>query len=164
MKLCKKCLEEKSLKEFYKNGKEYACKTCCKLQAYLRLYPNQDAPRGKKSSEERKGTQARYRDKNREKIRAGQRRYVKENLPKVLARTKKYQAGKINATPPWLTNKHDLQMQDIYITAAKLTKVKGAQEVDHIIPLCGVNVSGLHVPWNLQIISRTENRRKHNKC
>jgi hypothetical protein len=36
-------------------------------------------------------------------------------------------------------------------------------EVDHIIPLKHAQVSGLHTPANLQILTRTENRRKGNK-
>lgn len=164
MKLCTKCTKMKPLTEFYKNGKESRCKTCCKEQAYLRLYPNQGKPKGQRSSEARKATQARYREKHRDKVRAGQRRWVKNNLPKVLARTHKYQAAKLQRTPKWLTLEHYKQMQDIFVKAAELSKQIGPHEVDHIVPLCGENVSGLHVPWNLQILPMTENRRKYNKC
>ena len=48
--------------------------------------------------------------------------------------------------------------------ATILTKSTGYEwQVDHIIPLQGKNVSGLHVPENLQVIERSMNSKKRNK-
>lgn len=61
---------------------------------------------------------------------------------------------------PWANR---LSIRDFYLLAQKLTYETGVQhEVDHIIPLQGKKVSGLHVETNLRVIPMTENRRKHN--
>ena len=65
-----------------------------------------------------------------------------------------YRANKLKATPPWVdTNK----IKEKYLNCPD------DHEVDHIVPLKGKNVRGLHVPWNLQYLTPSENRKKSNK-
>ena len=66
-----------------------------------------------------------------------------------------------NATPSW-ANKESIK--EIYQLAAKLTESTGIMhEVDHIVPLKGKTVCGLHVPWNLQVLAAKDNLSKSNK-
>ena len=95
--------------------------------------------------------------------------YVQENKniivgrtsPKVLATKANRRARLKNAMPKWV-NKKDVEY--IYKkTVEKSLRYGKPYHVDHIIPLCGKYVSGLHVPWNLRIISAQENMKKSNK-
>lgn len=70
-------------------------------------------------------------------------------------------AGLNRATPRWADRK---EIKRVYEECFDLTVRTGVKhEVDHIVPLNGLNVSGLHVHWNLQVISATDNRSKSNK-
>jgi len=62
----------------------------------------------------------------------------------------------------FLNTEHQRQLYEIYKEAKYLRKQGKDVHVDHIVPLNGKTVSGLHVPWNLQIISAEENMAKSN--
>ena len=69
-----------------------------------------------------------------------------------------------NATPKWITSEQKLAMRNLYLKAQELTKIAGERYVvDHIIPLISPDVCGLHVPWNLRVITQEENLKKSNK-
>lgn len=88
---------------------------------------------------------------------AASRRWRKNNLQYDAFRSAKRRARKLQATPPWLTADHWAQIEEIYFTCPK------GYHVDHIVPLVGEEVSGLHVPWNLQHLPADVNVRKSNK-
>jgi hypothetical protein len=95
------------------------------------------------------------------KKRSRDSKYAKQNRPKRNALAAKRKAIKLNRTPPWLNQKHLEQIEELY-TIAKMFKMYTGQEyhVDHIVPLQGKNVSGLHAPWNLQVLPAKENMSK----
>lgn len=81
-----------------------------------------------------------------------------------LARTRKRQLAKLNRIPKWLTESDWLNIKCKYSVANMLSRESGKKyHVDHIIPLQGKLVSGLHVPSNIQVILATENVKKSNK-
>lgn len=125
-------------------SKKYAagkvCVECCKLNA------------------------KRYRSQNKERISKRVALFKKNHPEKITAYTAARRAGKKKATPTWLTKEMKKQIHSVYLTAKQLEKTTGVpHHVDHIVPLNGENVSGLHVPWNLRAIPRDENLSKSNK-
>ena len=69
-----------------------------------------------------------------------------------------------NATPKWLNDAQKMEIRLKYRLAIELSRATGVRHaVDHEIPLQGEDVCGLHVPWNLRVITQEENLKKSNK-
>jgi 5-methylcytosine-specific restriction endonuclease McrA len=130
----------------------------------------------KPKSEASKAAGRRYYEKNKEavKARANARpkqetiqyklKYKQANpeLYKALVSVRKRRHR--NATPKWITKEQKLAIRQLYLRAMELTKMTGERYVvDHIVPLISDEVCGLHVPWNLRVITQEENLRKSNK-
>ena len=152
------------------------CVECLKLEwqkanvtraEYFRSYNESDA--GKKAKR-------RYYEANKEQViaRANARpveertrhreKYKKQNpdLYKALNSVRKRRHK--NATPPWITEDQKESIKRLYLHAMHLTKITGERYVvDHIIPLINPTICGLHVPWNLRVITQEENLLKSNK-
>jgi len=87
-------------------------------------------------------------------------KWWKANRGKIHAATMRRNAAKLKRTPIWADVE---RMRCIYEEAVRLSQESGKiYHVDHVIPLQGQTVSGLHVPDNLQILLATENIRKSN--
>ena len=86
-------------------------------------------------------------------------RYFATERGKAVNRAKvaKYKAAKLQRIPVWMT-KDELNMMRLFYV-----KCPQGFDVDHIVPLQGRNVSGLHVLSNLQYLTKEENGRKANK-
>ena len=175
-KECLKCNSE-HMRLKYKNDPEYA--------AYSKGYQKQRnendeafAQRKKDRFLEKYRNNPEFRDRylNRLRLkyvldseyRAGRRRICKEyaarNRDKLAASNQLRRAVSRKAKPHWMTSEMKSAIENFYAEARRLTRETGVpHEVDHIAPLNGDGFCGLHVPWNLQILPRFDNRSKHNR-
>lgn len=90
--------------------------------------------------------------------------WLRENNPPAFSRMQDQRKVMLRfATPTWVQKLYADQMRDIYWSAARRTRETGIEHhVDHIIPIRHENVCGLHVPWNLQVITASQNLTKGN--
>lgn len=172
MRVCTRCQEPKNLAEFNADcrgpgGLNTGCRPCiARYKAEWRT-----ANREKANSYGRK-----YTERNPERVRASKLVYFEANKEKALAAARKWQAEntharnaatarryvrKKQATPPWACR---YIIEWYYFDALWMTEQTGvAHQVDHVVPLRGKTVCGLHCEDNLQVIPAAANHRKHAK-
>jgi hypothetical protein len=118
----------------------------------------------KNNSDIRKKYMAEYAADNRAKLRKIASEWQKNNKGKVNANTALRHTAKMQRTPSWLSKHDKLHIKCLYQVAAMRTRESGyVWHVDHVIPLQGENVCGLHVPSNLQVIPAYDNVSKGNR-
>ena len=171
---CKVCNLEKSKKwrkanshKIKEYNKKYHKTNSDKAKKYHKEWrksnPNYGREYGKANSERVKEYRKDYQKANYDKIKERWKEYTKANPDKINAHTAKRRSKKLQATPPWLTKEHLSDIRAYYTKSKALEESTGIKHhVDHIVPLQGENVCGLHVPWNLQVLTASENLAKKN--
>lgn len=167
-KRCGKCKELKEYNFFSKNkhdktGRRSDCKVCENRDKRAYYGRTKEAKKEYQKANAEYISQRKHNHylQNRERI----LKYQKDNPEKHNAVQAKRRAAKANATPKWLSSQQLAEIADIYKQAKELENIffNRKFQVDHIIPLKHSDVCGLHVPWNLQILTAEENRKKTNK-
>lgn len=176
MKICSKCQKGKPLDKFFfrKDQGCYRreCKPCCtergkiwvsrnllKCRAIALRWAKSNYPYLRMKKAEYRITKPlmmnKWNRENPDRKKALNKLWREANKGKVLASVRNRQIGKLHATPAWA----DLgEIEKIYLEAARRNL-----HVDHIVPLRHPRVCGLHVQWNLQLLSPSENYRKSNR-
>ena len=185
-KVCSRCKESKPVEAFYKRKinsdglygkckpcwseyiKEYRANNIEKIKEYSKThyikYQEKYKERRIKNIERFKERDKKYYAENKEKIKEYKKEWNKNNLDKRRDSVARRRAAKMQRTPCWLTEYDRALIQRKYTLAQKKTESTGERwVVDHILPLRGELVSGLHVPANLRVIKETTNARKYNK-
>lgn len=99
--------------------------------------------------------------KNPERNKENTLKFRAENRALVRSYQARRRARVRQAVPPWITDEQVVAVQAIYAESERLSVATGIEhEVDHILPLAGKVIFGLHVPWNLRVLTRDDNNRR----
>lgn len=101
---------------------------------------------------------------NPEKAKECAQNWHKNNPLKSYALVVERRAKLKHRMPNWLTTEQKFDILAVYKKARIISEETGVKhQVDHVVPLRGKLVSGLHVPWNLQVLPAFENQSKGNR-
>jgi len=156
-KLCRKCDTVKSLDGFHKcsrnkTGVQSKCKVCSSKIGRTRYAQNKDRVLLANRS---------WSNRNKEKHDLARRLWKSNNRGLVNYHTAIRRARKKKATPAWANLS---RIKYIYDHCNWLNTTFNLNlHVDHIIPLAGANICGLHIHTNLQVIPAEVNLKKQNK-
>ena len=156
---CSSCYSVKSEDLFYRdetrNRLREKCKDCTLTQSRLWREANK---------ERKRATDKQYRTDNVSLLREKAAKHFILNKDKYAAATAKRKASKLRATPEWLTKNQLAEIDYIYFLRKDASLLSDYEyHVDHIVPLQGREVCGLHVPWNLQLLPKEVNYAKNNR-
>jgi 5-methylcytosine-specific restriction endonuclease McrA len=153
-----------------------ACVECIKIEWQQAAEKRADYFREYNKSEAGQRSKRKYYEANKENVIAraqarpdeDKRRYKKThkvNNPDMYKEMTSLRRRRFrDATPKWLTENQKMEVRLKYRLAIELSRATGERHaVDHIIPLHGESVCGLHVPWNLQVLTQKDNLAKYNR-
>ncbi len=114
------------------------------------------------NKEKRNAISQKWRDDNRDAFRLSCKKSTKKNIDKKLSNNAKRRSLRIQRTVAW-ANEKEIQKHYAFAKFMEWITLGIKYHVDHIVPLQGKNVCGLHTHDNLQVIRATQNLKKGNK-
>ena len=156
MKICRVCNEQKPLGEFYpKKGYKLGVSNICKVCSIS--YTSRLRRENGLSLEAKCAAATRtkiWRKNHPDKVSAI------DAKKRARGRNQRVKVSRMKRLPKWADM---VKIAEIYQMAKRVSRNTGIpHDVDHVVPLCGELVSGLHVHENLQIIPRSDNIVKSN--
>lgn len=148
--------------------KQWAAENAEKVKAYQADHYSRNKAAYRASAKERAARNATavaeynrtYRQNNLEKLKRYRKSHYQQNQAAYYVARGKRRAAARQATPAWADRN---TMAGIYKYARTMRECGVDCHVDHHVPLCGKNVSGLHVQDNLTVLLAEDNLRKSNK-